>query len=143
MHSLRHHAAVWALAACAAAPALADTVKFHAVLAPGQEVPAVKDAGAGTADATLDTASHHLTYDLAFSGFTSPVTMAHFHGPGRVGRQRRRGRAAWHEPGEPVARARSRLTADQQTQLLGGLWYANLHTAAHPKGAARGQMVKQ
>ena len=142
MHSLRHHAAVWALAACAAAPALADTVKFHAVLAPGQEVPAVKDAGAGTADATLDTASHHLTYDLVFSGFTSPVTMAHFHGPAASGANAGVVVPLGTNPASPL-HGTVTLTADQQTQLLGGLWYANLHTAAHPKGAARGQMVKQ
>ena len=125
-----------------AAPALADVVMFHAKLVPGQEVPAVKDAGSGSAQATLDTASHVLTYDLSFSGFTAPVTMAHFHGPAADGVNAGVVVPLGTNPTSPL-HGTVTLTPQQQAQLLGGLWYANLHTTAHPKGAARGQLLKQ
>ena len=142
MVSRRFIVAVFSLVACGVAPALAETVKFHADLAPGQEVPPVQDSGSGTADATLDTTSHALTYNLAFSGFTAPVTMAHFHGPAAEGANAGVAVPLGTDPASPL-HGTVTLTADQQAQLLGGLWYANLHTTTHPKGAARGQMVKQ
>ncbi len=142
MYSRPLYVAVLALAAFAAAPASADTVKFHTDLAPATEVPPVQDSGSGTADATLDTASHVLTYDLSFNGFSSPVTMAHFHGPAEKGANAGVTVPLGNNPVSPV-HGMVTLTTDQQTQLLGGLWYANVHTAAHPKGAARGQMLRK
>ena len=35
------------------------------------------------------------------------------------------------------------LTADQETDLMGGLNYVNLHTTAFPGGEIRGQLIKQ
>ena len=142
MVSRRFIVAVLSLVACAVAPALADTVKFHADLAPGQEVPPVQDSGSGTADATLDTTSHVLTYNLAFNGFTAPVTMAHFHGPAAEGVNAGVTVPLGTSPVSPL-HGTVTLTADQQAQLLRGLWYANVHTTTHPKGAARGQMIRQ
>ncbi len=134
------YAAVLALAT--ASPALAETVRFHADLAPGKEVPPVQDSGSGTADASLDTVSHMLKYDLAFSGFTAPVTMAHFHGPAANGVNAGVVVPLGTNPASHL-HGTVTLTAEQQTQLTGSLWYANVHTATHPKGAARGQMIKQ
>jgi hypothetical protein len=121
------------------APCLAETVKLHADLSPASEVPAVTDAGSGTADATLDTQTHVLTYDVTFSGFSGPVTMAHFHGPAAAGANAGVQVVLGTNPTSPI-HGTATLTPDQQKQLLDGMWYANVHTAAHPKGAARGQM---
>ncbi|MDP1566904.1 MAG: CHRD domain-containing protein, partial [Polaromonas sp.] len=33
------------------------------------------------------------------------------------------------------------LTAAQMADLLGGKWYANIHTARYPGGEIRGQMT--
>ena len=142
MYSRSLYAAILALAACIASGASAETIKFHTDLSPGMEVPPAKSNGSGSADATLDTVSHVLTYDLTFTGFATPVTMAHFHGPAAVGVNAGVVVPLGTNPVSPL-HGTVTLTADQQTQLLGGLWYANVHTAAHPKGAARGQMVKQ
>jgi len=35
------------------------------------------------------------------------------------------------------------LTKAQADELANGLWYLNLHTAAHPKGEIRGQLIKK
>ncbi len=120
--------------------ARAETVKFHATLAPSAEVPPVADAGSGTADATLDTVTHQLTYTLTFGGFTSPVTMAHFHGPAAAGANAGVAIPLGTNPISPLA-GEATLTPAQQSALLAGKWYANVHTAAHPKGAARGQLT--
>ncbi len=142
MGSRLFRTAVLAVSVAAMPPAFADVVKFHADLVPGKEVPPVQDAGSGAAEATLDTASHVLTYDLTFGGFTAPVTMAHFHGPAAEGVNAGVVVPLGTNPASPL-HGTVTLTPGQQAQLLGGLWYANLHTTAHPKGAARGQMLKQ
>src|SRR6478752_249018 len=69
------------LAVLVAGSASAATEKFHATLTAGAEVPPTKSTGSGEATATLDTATHELTYDVTFKGFSSDVTAAHFHGP--------------------------------------------------------------
>lgn len=33
------------------------------------------------------------------------------------------------------------ITDEQKTQLSAGNWYVNLHTAAHPDGEIRGQVI--
>ncbi len=133
-----------------AAPALAATEHFHAVLLGASETPPTGVAGAGMLDATLDTASHTLTYTLTFSGLTGPATMAHFHGPAAAGvaagvQVAIRDKA---NPGQAAAltspvNAQAILTVDQQGQLEGGLWYVNVHSAQYPKGELRGQVTKQ
>ena len=35
------------------------------------------------------------------------------------------------------------LTAEQAKQLADGIWYLNVHTAAHPPGEIRGQLMKK
>jgi hypothetical protein len=138
MSSVRF-AAILSTALVLGAPAWAETVKFHATLAPAAEVPPVTDAGSGTAEATLDTVTHKLTYTVIFAGFTSPVTMAHFHGPAAAGANAGVAVPLGMNPASPLS-GETTLTPAQQSALLAGKWYANVHTAAHPKGAARGQL---
>ena len=45
------------------------------------EIPANTSTGSGTFTATLDTATNVFTYDITFSGLTSPVNNGHLHGP--------------------------------------------------------------
>jgi hypothetical protein len=138
MSSVRF-AAILSTAMMIAGSATAETVKFHAILAPGAEVPPVADSGSGTADATLDTTTHKLSYTLTFGGFTGPVTMAHFHGPAAAGANAGVAVPLGTNPASPLS-GEATLTPVQQAALLSGKWYANVHTAAHPKGAARGQL---
>ena len=69
-----------------AGSASAATEKFHATLTAASEVPPSKSTGSGEATASLDTATHELTYDVTFSGFASDVTAAHIHGPAPEGK---------------------------------------------------------
>ena len=120
---------------------MAASVPFQASLAPASEVPGVSDTGSGKVDAKLDTTTHVLSYKVVFSGFSTPVTMAHFHGPATTTANAGVQVALGNNPVSPMTGSVT-LTPAQQDQLLSGMWYANVHTAQHPKGAARGQLTK-
>lgn len=127
-----------------AVSAHAETMKFGATMAPDTEVPAKNAPDAkGTATVTLDTDSRKIDYTLSWSGLTGPATMAHLHGPAEPGKnagvQVKIGGA---NPTSPTTGSAT-LTEEQVTQLTGGLWYANVHTAANPGGEIRGQLTKQ
>ncbi len=123
------------------APALAATVEYKAAMSPSSEVPPAPTSGVGTADAQYDTATHVLTYTITFSGLSGPATMAHFHGPAAIGTNAGVVVPLGMNPTSPLT-GHVKLTAAQAKDLAEGKWYANVHTAANPKGELRGQMMK-
>jgi hypothetical protein len=123
-----------------AGAASAATVKFHAALSPASEVPPSKSTGSGEADATLDTASHELTYDVTFSGFSSQVTAAHIHGPAEAGKNAGVVVPLGNAPTSPI-HGTAKLTSEQEQQLTSGMWYVNIHSKNNPSGAVRGQLL--
>lgn len=123
-----------------AGAASAATTKFHAALSPASEVPPTKSTGSGEANASLDTTTHVLTYDVTFSGFTSAATAAHFHGPAEAGKNAGVLVPLATNPTSPI-RGTATLTPEQEQQLTSGTWYVNLHTKDDPSGAIRGQLV--
>ena len=130
-----------AVLAFCVSPSLAETIKFHTLLAASAEVPPTTSKGRGEADAVLDTVSHSLTYDVTFQGFSSAVTMAHFHGPAAPGTNAGVQIPLGNAPSSPV-HGTTVLTPAQQQQLVSGQWYVNVHTTNNPKGAVRGQMLQ-
>ncbi len=86
-----------------AGSALAATVKFHATLTAAAEVPPTKSTGSGEATVSLDTATHEITWDVTFGGFSSDVTAAHIHGPGEPGKNAGRDRALRFGTEKPAA----------------------------------------
>jgi hypothetical protein len=137
----RHALLAAAFVLALSVPCLADTVKFHATLTAAAEVPPTKSTGSGVADATLDTVTHQLTYDVTFQGFSSAVTMAHFHGPAEAGKNAGVQVPLGNKPTSPI-HGTATLTPEQQQQLLSGQWYANVHSTNFPAGAIRGQMLQ-
>ncbi len=123
------------------APAFAATVEYKAAMSPSSEVPPAPTSGVGTADAQYDTATHVLTYTITFSGLSGPATMAHFHGPAAIGANAAVVVPLGKDPVSPIT-GKTKLTAAQAKDLADGKWYANVHTAANPKGELRGQMLK-
>ena len=123
-----------------AGAASAATMQFHTTLTAESEVPPTKSTGTGEANATLDTATHQLTYDVTFSGFTSAVVAAHFHGPAGPGKNAGVVVPLGNNPTSPIHGTKT-LTPDQQQQLTSGLWYVNVHSKNNPSGAIRGQMT--
>jgi hypothetical protein len=117
----------------------AATLHYQATMTAASEVPPTGTAGAGSVDATYDTATHKLDYTLTWSCLTGPATMAHFHGPAAAGKNAGVVVVLGVSPTSPL-KGSATLTDAQAAQLASGLWYANVHTAAHPKGEIRGQV---
>ena len=125
-----------AVLALSAMPAYAEMLKFSADLKGASEVPPTDSAGTGKVEATLDTDSKVFTWTVTYEGLSGDATGAHFHGPAAAD-----GNA---DPVVPLAspiNGNATLTDEQITQLQGGSWYFNLHTAKFPDGEIRGQVM--
>lgn len=124
-----------------AAQAAAETIKVP--LSGAQQVPPVETQGKGMADITFDPSSRVVTWDITYSGLSSPVTMAHFHGPAAPGKS---GPVeVWlTKKGEPVSgpiKGEATLTPEQAKAFEAGELYVNIHTKDHPAGEIRGQVT--
>jgi hypothetical protein len=129
-----------AVAALTASAASAATMHFTAKLNGAAETPPNDSKGTGTAMATLDTATKKLDWTVKYSGLSGPATMAHFHGPAPVGKAA--GVAVPLTGTMSPMTGSATLTDAQIGQLESGMWYVNVHTAAHPGGEIRGQVMK-
>lgn len=136
----RRSLALASLAVLFAGTASAASVKFHAELTPGAEVPPTKSTGSGQANVTLDTATHEITYDVTFKGFASAVTAAHIHGPAEPGKNAGVLIPFGNAPTSPI-HGTKQLTSEQEQQLTAGMYYVNIHTKNNPSGAIRGQLM--
>jgi CHRD domain len=124
-----------------AGSASAATVKFHATLDAASEVPPSKSTGSGEATMSLDTATHELTYDVTFKGFSSEVTAAHIHGPAEPSKNAGVVVPLGNAPKSPI-HGSAKLTPEQEQQLTAGLYYVNVHSKNFPAGAVRGQLTQ-
>ena len=123
-------------------PAFAKVNSYTADLKASSEIPPNDSKGAGAAEASYDTNSKVFSWTITYSGLTGPATAAHFHGP-----------AAANANAPPVVplsgdltspiNGKATLTDAQAADLQAGRWYFNLHTAAHPSGEIRGQVMKK
>ena len=146
------------------APVVSNIVTFKATMIPGNEVPVptVASTGSGTFTATLDTVTNLFTWDLTFTGLTSPVNNGHIHGPAATtvsagttinfntapGATFGFGLTTGVGHGTMTLTTATAVTAtmsgDSLKKLLfAGLTYANIHTTSNPGGEIRGQIIKQ
>ena len=126
----------------AASAASAETLTFKTALKSSDEVPPNDSTGSGALEATLDTATKVLKYDITYSGLTGPATAAHFHGPAVAGKNAPPVIAIPSEKLASPIHGQATLTAAQEKDLRDGNWYFNVHTAKHPGGEIRGQLPK-
>ena len=123
--------------------ALATPVSFKVSLVGPQEIPPVESAGSGSAEITYDPTTRKVSWSVVYSGLSSPVTMAHFHGPASLGEK---GpviiwlSAQGVPPTSPIT-GDATLTPEQAAQFTAGQWYINVHTRSNPAGEIRGQIV--
>lgn len=123
--------------------ALAEASSFKVPLTGAQCVPPVDTTGSGTAELTYDPATRVVTWNISYSGLSSPSTMAHFHGPAMKGKNAPP--VIWlstqgSPPANPI-KGTATLTPDQAKQFSAGEWYVNIHSQSHPAGEIRGQVV--
>jgi uncharacterized protein (TIGR03118 family) len=113
---------------------------FTAYLDGPSEVPPTGEAGTGIGAFSLE--GSNLTYYISFSGLTGPATAGHIHAPftpvtgGGV-------MVPFAVPSATsgVISGKVLLTQDQLTNMVNGLCYVNIHTAANLGGEIRGQIV--
>jgi len=134
-------AGFFAFSACTTAQTTSsNTASLTARLSGASEVPPTPTNAKGNLQATLDKSNRVLTWTLQVSGLSGAPTAAHFHGPAAPGDNA--GVAApMTITGQPTDNGTLTLTAAQMDDLLAGRWYVNVHTAAHPDGEIRGQMM--
>ena len=125
-----------------AGAASAATIKFDAPLKGASEVPPTKSTGSGEATVTLNTATHEITYDVTFKGFSSHVTAAHIHGPAEAGKNAGVLVPLGNNPTSPI-KGSAKLTTKQEQELQEGMMYINVHTKNNPSGAIRGQLEEK
>lgn len=121
--------------------ASAKTIPVTARLQGSYEVPANMSHAHGRLSGRYDTTTHELSWKVTYSGLTGPATAAHFHGPAPVGKSAGvQVPIAKRDLASPI-KGQARLSTQQSQQLLDGQWYFNVHTAKHPKGEIRGQVM--
>jgi hypothetical protein len=135
-------AAVFAAAQMTTAVASkAEVLHYTATLTGPAEAPPTDSKGTGTLTATYDTDSKKLEWTVDYSGLTGPALAAHFHGPAPLGKA-----APIEVPLKPPLdspmKGSATLTDAQAKDLMDGMMYFNIHTAANKPGEIRGQMEK-
>jgi hypothetical protein len=130
------------LAACGGGRKDAGEVAMGAQLGGAQEVPPVNTPASGHARVWVDQKTNTATWTMNYEGLSSPVVAAHFHGPAAPGANAgvqipiiTKGPAS-----SPVSGA-ANLTDQQETDLVAGRYYINIHTQANPTGEIRGQVL--
>lgn len=117
-----------------------DTTKLTATLSAASEVPPINSKASGEADIHIDVKDYKLSWTIKYSDLSGVVTGAHFHGPAMAGVNADVVVPINGDLSSPI-KGEAILTAEQSAQLLEGKWYVNLHTATHPDGEIRGQVV--
>ena len=123
--------------------AAAQTLTFHVCPSGSQETPPVVTSGTSTATVVLDTATGDVTVSGTYQNLTSNQSVLHIHGPAAIGSPggivlglSGSGGTSGTISGSGV------LTPAQVTDMLNGLHYINIHSANHPGGELRGQIVQ-
>jgi CHRD domain/Secretion system C-terminal sorting domain len=131
--------------AAAPVPVTSPTGKASGTFSGAQQNPAVNTAATGKMEGIFDTYSRGFAFRIDFSGLSSPVTAAHFHG-GAAGTN---GAVTLDlvPLGFPTGVTNGsfvkflHLTAAQAEDLKSGKMYVNIHTANNPGGEIRAQVA--
>jgi hypothetical protein len=109
-----------------------------------QEVPANASTATGTITGVYNDFTNTIYYSISFSALSSNTTAAHFHGPAAAGVS---AAVMIAHAGFPVGVTSGTyasshvLTNAQETDLLAGLVYSNIHTANFGGGEIRAQIT--
>ena len=124
----------------AAVPALAES-EFKAELTGASEVPPTDSSATGRVSVMLEPKSRIISWIAMYGGLSGPVTAAHFHGHAAAGAN---APPVVTVPGGVLLSPMigiATLSPAQVDDLEAGKIYFNIHTAAHPGGEIRGQLM--
>jgi hypothetical protein len=121
--------------------ASAEVLQYNFPIDGLQEVPPNSSPGSGWGMVTLDTDTNLVSWNITFQNLVAPATAAHLHGPANYG-QNAGVQVGLGTPVSPIIGSTT-ISATQESQLLGGLWYVNIHSSAFPGGEIRGQVVPE
>ena len=127
------------------APMQATVYTLDLALTAQQEVPPNPSSATGTLVGTYDDVTNVLSFTIMFNGMSTPTTAAHFHGPAAPGVNApvQIGFAGFPTGVTAGSYTNSYVLTDvQETQLLCGLWYVNIHTIQVPGGEIRSQLLE-
>jgi len=135
--------AVFAFSGCKKDKTTTNTTMYNisATMNGAQESPAVTTNGTGTVTGTYDKNTKTLSYTVNWTNLSGNATIAHFHGPAAPGTNASIVVPFSFTAGATSATGTTTLTDQQESDLLNGLWYANVHTQAHGGGEIRGQVT--
>lgn len=116
---------------------------FNKTYSGAQEVPANASTATGTIRGAYNAANNTIYYVIQFSGLSANTAAGHFHAPAIPGVNA--GVTLGHAgfPTGVTSGSYSKtdvFTATQETNLLAGLMYSNIHTTAFPGGEIRTQI---
>ena len=94
--------------------------------------------GTGSASMTLDDITKEFKWNVQWSGLTGDVTAAHFHGPALPNQNA--GVQVGFDTVSNLSIGDTILNSTQESDLLTGLWYINIHSTDVPAGEIRGQV---
>ncbi len=118
----------------------AKTVDVKADLLPSTEVPPKTSNGHGELEGTYDTSSKTLQWKVTYADLTGPASAAHFHGPAPAGQNAGVLIPIAKDDLPSPIQGKATLTDEQESDLMTGKMYFNVHTAANPGGEIRGQV---
>ncbi len=133
-------ALVGALAACSVLQPDAQLEAFSTQLTGLNQVPPVATPATGYLAAVLNKNTLLLRWKLSFKGLGGPATAGDFRGPAGIGANAN-SILAFKGPVRSPLEGQATLTPAQAVDLMAGKWYVSIHTAAHPGGEIRGQMI--
>ncbi len=116
---------------------------------PMADIPAGLPTPFGDGVVYYNTDTNFLEWTITYQDLTGMIVSpgAHFHGPADYGQtagvQIFLSNGNPPEPATGVLQGSTTLSETQEAQLLQGLWYVNIHTAANGPGEIRGQVVPE
>ena len=120
--------------------ALAEVIRIEIPLSGDSQVPPVGTPATGMLAAEFDTDAMTLRWTITYQDLSEPPTAAHFHGPAPLGVNAGVAIGIEGDLTSPIV-GETVLSAAEANDLLGGLYYLNIHTPAFPAGEIRGQVV--
>lgn len=125
---------------CKKDEAVSPEVKFNVSLKGSLENPANTSTATGSFVGTYNKSTKILSYTITFAGITP--TAWHIH-KGAVGVNGGVIFALGTTFQSSYSAATAAFTTEQETDLLAGNYYVNIHSASKPGGEIRGQLVAQ